>query len=345
MRGIIVVICLVAAGRIAAADDAIAKAQAAVDDSDFDTAKSVLGDALASGKYGPDELVDLYRLSGIVAASFGDAAAATDAFEHLIALSPKASLPPGTSPKIAKPFKAAVDYYKKREPIRAKAETSEHPATITLVIASDPLHMIEKARATFRGSGRSEKTLEATGTGRIAIELPRARRLDIVLAGLDAHGNRVVELGSTDVPIVIVDESAPAEVEPVKKPPPGEVETRVVPAARRPIVLRWQTWGVATVTFAVAGAVFGIATIADITTLNRLNAQSVDHSFAEAQAAESNARRDLILAQSFGIAAGAFAVGTIILKVTTPRARIERVPHVTALPLHRGGGLALGGHF
>ena len=343
MRGLVVVVCVVAAARTAAADDAIAKAQTAVDDSDFDTAKTVIADALASGQYGPEELADLYRLSGIVDASFGDAKAATEAFEHLLALSPKAALPPGTSPKIAKPFKAAQDFFKKREPIHAKAETTEHPATVALVIASDPLHMIAKARATFRGSGKAEQTLEATGTDRIAIELPRARRLDIRLAALDEHGNRVVELGSADVPIVIVDDTAPVEAEPVKPPP--KVETRVVPAARRPVVLRWQAWGAATVVFVGAATAFGIATKSDLDTLNHLNAQSVDHQFPEAQAAESRARRDLIATQVFAIGAGALAVGTIILKLTTPHARTERVPSVTAVPLPRGGALAIGGRF
>ena len=85
--------------------------------------------------------------------------------------------------------------------------------------------------------------------------------------------------------------------------------------------------------------------MSDIATLNHLNATSVDHSFAEAQAAESTARRDLIVTQAFAIGAGALAIGTVILKLTTPRARIERVPHVTALPLHGGGALAIGGRF
>ncbi len=45
---------------------------------------------------------------------------ATTAFGRWLALDPKAALPPGTSPKITRPFTAAQDQAKGREPIKVK---------------------------------------------------------------------------------------------------------------------------------------------------------------------------------------------------------------------------------
>jgi hypothetical protein len=348
VRGALVMIILglapvAAADPAATAQSAIAKAQAALDASDYDAAKAALQDALASGANGPDDLAEIYRLSGIVAGALGDAKEATDAFERLLALSPKATLPVGTSPKIAKPFKAAQDFFKKHDPLRAKTETTEHPAQVALVVASDPLAMVARARVTFRANGRDEKTLEVAGKDRIAVELPRARRLDLRVAALDERGNRLVELGSVDVPIVIVDATAPAELE----PKPRVIEPKQVaapPPKPRPRWGSWRTWGIAAGASVVGAAAFGILTKQDIDRLNYLNAHSLDYAYSDEQAAESRARRDLVVTEVFAAAAGVFAIGTFVLYLTAPHTS-ERAPSVTAVPVRGGGAIAIGGSF
>jgi hypothetical protein len=345
-RGVIVavaVIVSVARARVAAADSAlITKAQTAVDASDYDTAKAALAEALTSGANGPEDLAQIYRLSGIVYGSLGDAKIATDAFERLLALSPKATLPAGTSPKIGKPFKAAQDFYKKHEPLRARVETSERPATATLVVASDPLAMIARARVTFRADGKPDERIEASGKDRIVIDLPRAHRLDLRVAAIDQHGNRVVELGSTDVPIVIVVSDVPIDVTPQPPTPPRKIAGP--PPKPRKWYARWRVWGTATVVAAAGAAGFGIATIVDIAQLNHLNANSVDHDFTEARKVESRARADFIVTQVFAGTAGALAIGTAILYLTSPRIA-ERAPSLGAMPVRGGGGIVMGGHF
>lgn len=345
-RGRLVACAIVAWTTVAHADDApLDRARAAVDASDYDTARGALAEALASGASGPVELAEIYRLTGIVSGAIGDAAAATDAFERWLALTPKAQLPAGTSPKIARPFKAAQAFFKTHDAIRAKVETGGHPATATLVVASDPLHMIARARVTFRATGKAERSAEGTrdGTDRIAVALPLARRLDLVVAALDEHGNRVVELGSTDVPIVLVDESAPVEVE-VKPPPPPRPRVVVRPRPPRRWYADWRVWGIAGVAFAGATTYFAIETKLDVDTLHRLDADSVNHTFAEAQHVEARARRDLVLAQVGLGTTAVLAAGAAVLFLTRPHASAERAA-VTAVPMRGGGAVVLEGRF
>ena len=88
---------------VAWADDPLAKARQAVAESDYVSARPVLVAALQAGGHGPDAVAEIYRLTGIVEAALGDARAATEAFTRLLALSPRAALPAGTSPKIKRP--------------------------------------------------------------------------------------------------------------------------------------------------------------------------------------------------------------------------------------------------
>src|SRR5262245_53331393 len=92
---------------VAHADDPLAQARKAVAESDYVSARPALSAALDRGGRGPEELIEIYRLTGIVEAALGDPRAATEAFTRLFALSPRAALPEGTSPKIRRPFDAA----------------------------------------------------------------------------------------------------------------------------------------------------------------------------------------------------------------------------------------------
>src|SRR6266545_4250268 len=84
--------CALAAG-VAHAESPLEKARQAIDDLDYAAAQSALAEALVSGSNGPAELVEIYKLTGTVAASLGDTKAATSAFQKLLALSPSANLP------------------------------------------------------------------------------------------------------------------------------------------------------------------------------------------------------------------------------------------------------------
>lgn len=327
--------------RIADADpDPLSAARAAVAESDYVAARPALTAALDGGGRGPEELAEIYRLTGVVAAALGDARAATDAFTRLLALQPKASLPAGTSPKIKRPFDAAAKYAQGHPALELKIETRSAPPAITLVVVSDPLHLVARARVAFRVDGGAERSKDAPASERTELGLPAGRRIDARVAALDAHGNRVFEIGSTDVPIVIVGEApAPAPVV-VAKPAPRRV---VVTAGRVPMYRRW--WPYAAVGVAVGGVAgyFGYAAKTDADELDRINADSTHHPRSEAQAVEDRARRNVRITNVALIGAGAFAVTAGVMYLLAPRDHVET--RVSAVPIPGGGAVVLGGKF
>lgn len=363
-RGVQHVLRLVALAAVAASfaaksayADALADARRAVDGSDYLTAKPLLDEALESGAAGPADLAEIYRLTGIVEGALGNESQAEAAFLRWLSLDPRGSLPPGTSPKITRPFDAAAERAKKKGPIAAKAETADNPPAVTLVVVSDPVKLIAGAKVYFSVDRKPEQSLAADGTGRVKLELERGKRLDLRLHAVDKYGNRVVELGSRDVPIVI---TSSGEVKPdipvVREAPPKEP-----PPSPRPWYLGPWTWGSATVVAAGVGGYFGYRTHADLSDLDHLNANSLAHPWSEAQALEERANRDLLVTQIAIGAAGVFAIGTVILYLTRPEpaAREERsgttaatrrragarTTTIAPVPMQGGGAVVLGGLF
>ena len=94
LRGLLLALLLMEG--VAWAEDPLAQARKAVAESDYVSARSELAAALEAGDRSPEEIAEIHRLSGIVYAALGDAKVATEAFTRLLALSPKAELPPGT---------------------------------------------------------------------------------------------------------------------------------------------------------------------------------------------------------------------------------------------------------
>jgi hypothetical protein len=323
----------------AAAEPPLDRAKAAVEASDYLAAKTALAEALAAGSSSPDQLAEIYRLTGIVAGALGETTAAVDAFTRCLALAPKAELPPGTSPKIAKPFATAQAYFKTHEPLKIKTETTADPPAVTVIVVSDPLAMIARVEATVIVDGKPEQKLERPGSARTTIELPAGKRLDLRIAALDAKGNHVAELGSTDVPIVIVGPSAGGV-----KPDPVAVTKPAAPVKQRPLYLRWWLWGSVTIAVAGAGVYFGIDAVRTKNDLDALTADSINHTFAEAKSVESHARRSVLLANiAFGTAGG-LAIVTTILYLTRPHPRAQE-HRVTVTPVRGGGAVVFGGVF
>jgi tetratricopeptide (TPR) repeat protein len=333
------VVAVLPAEGIAWADDPLAQARKAVAESDYVAARPALAAALDAGDHSPEEVAEIYRLSGIVQAALGDAKAATEAFTRLLALSPKAALPAGTSPKLKRPFDAAGRYFKTHAPLEVKVETVATPPTITLVVVSDPLDMIAKAHVVFAIDGGAERTKDAVASERTDVTLPAGRRIDARVAALDAHGNRLAEVGSKDVPIVIISD-APPVVAPAPVPRPTRV---VVHAAPRPYYLQWWAHAAVGGVFGVAAVYFAWSTLSDANELERLNADSALHQFAEAQAVEDRGHRHALFTNIGLGAAGAFGIAAGILYLTRPRDHMET--RITAAPAPGGGAIVLGGTF
>jgi hypothetical protein len=329
-------------GATAHADSDTDKAKAAVEASDYMAARTALEAALATGANGPEQLAEIYRLSGVVAGALGDAKKSTEAFERCLALAPKTTLPAGTSPKIVKPFTAAQKSAK--EPLKIKADTSSSPPSVTIVVASDPLSMIARVRVLVVVDKKPEQKIEKPASERTTIALPAGKRLDLRIAALDDKGNRLAEVGTTDVPLVIVGPGGDKDPDLVaKKPPTGEpLKPPPPPPSPRPFVLRWYTWAGASVVFLGAGAYFGYSALQAKHDLDDLNATSPNHTFDQAQAVEQRARNRVLFTNIALATGGVFAIGAGILYLTTPKATERRV---AVTPVPGGAAVVMGGQF
>ena len=325
--------------------DALVDARKAVEASDYPTAKTSLDAALKAGDAGPAELAEIYKLSGIVEGALGNSHGATTAFAKWISLDPKASLPAGTSPKFMRPFDAAASQAKKRGAIEAKAETEDDPPAVILVIVNDPHKLIVGAKAYFRVDKRPEQVLAADGEGRIKVELETGKRLDVRLQGVDEFGNRVVELGSKDVPLVITSSGKNKQLTDPNANAGKPATKPAEPPTPRAWYAQWWVWGIATAVTTGVGGFFAWRTREDVQELHSLNANSYVHPWADAQAVESRARRDLLITNISAGVAGAFAIGTLLLYLTRPTEATETEPRAAVTPIPGGGAVVLGGQF
>ena len=322
--------------------DALGDARKAVGGSDYLSARPALEKALTAGKAGPADLAEIYKLTGIVEAALGNAGPSEQAFAKWLALEPKGSLPDGTSPKITRPFSAAQEQAKKAGPLSAKAETSDDPPSVTLVIANDPQKMIVGAKVYYVTDRKSEQTLEADGKDKITIDLDIGKRIDLRLHAVDQYGNRVVELGSKDVPIVITSSGKEKKIDPADRD--LLVRKKREPEKPRPWFLKWWVWGTATVVTTGVGGYFAWRTYDDVQRIEYLNAISLAYHWYDEQAVERSARRTLLVTNIAAGTAGAFAIGTILLFLTRPTSS-ETELRATVTPTRGGGAVVLGGQF
>jgi predicted RNA-binding Zn ribbon-like protein len=315
---------------VAWADDPLAVARKAVAESDYVAARPALIAALDAGGRGRDDLLEIYRLTGIVEAALGDVRAATEAFTHLLALSPTAALPAGTSPKITRPFDAAAQYVASHGALDVKAELRAGAPVVMLVVASDPLNMVATARVVSTVDGGPERSADiAVASERTDIALSAGQRIRARVAALDVHGNRLVEIAVVREPVT-AQVQAPART------------ARVVRAEPRPVYLRWWPYAAAGVAVLGAAGYFGLAARSETDDLQRIIADSAHHTYGDARAVEDRARRDVLFANiGFGVA-GALAITAGVLYLTAPGDRVETL---SVAPAPGGGQLVLGGTF
>jgi hypothetical protein len=340
----IAVFALVATATTAFADPALDRARTAFGTSDYMAAQTALADALAAGDNSKDELVDIYKLGATIAAGLGSGSAATEAFERMLALAPDTTLPMGTSPKITRPFAAAQAFFKTTQPLAIKVDTASSPPALTVHVVSDPLHMIASARVIARVDGHVERTLDrvASDGADIAFALPVGRRIEVRAIARDSHGNRLAEVGTADVPLVIIGpESAPVTAVAVVAPPrPLAVEHH------RSVALAWWLWGAAAVVAAGGG---GAAVVGVYNARAELQRDALaGRSEAVAQPVESRGSRDAVLANVAFAGAGALAVTSAILFATRHGGRgreDDRRAHLAPATAPGGPAVVLEGRF
>jgi hypothetical protein len=322
LRGVVLVLILLLLEGAARGDDCLTAARQAVSVSDYTGAQTALAAARGSGACDPAQSAELYKLSGIVEAALGNSGAATEAFKRLLALSPGATLPPGTSPKIKRPFDAAASAAP--PPLALAIEAAGKPGAFMLLV-SDPVRLVDKVRVRFAIDGRAEDTRDVAAAPRIEIALPAGTRTEIRLVALDAKGNRLVERG----PLVVMRESSPVVVQQQPLSPPR-------PAPRRPIYLRWWPYAGATALSGGATAYFGWSA--------RSAARDLDSAADDLEAAPIKARGERATRfTNIGLGVtGACAIATGVMFLLRPRGTETRM---AAVPVPGGGALVVGGNF
>lgn len=313
---------------VAAADDPLAQARKAVAESDYAAALPALGAALDTGGRGHDELAEIYQLTGVVQAALGDTRAATDAFIHLLVLSPAAALPDGTSPKIRRPFDEAARYVASHGTLQIKFEGPEPTGRVAVVVASDPLDMAATVRVVSQTRGRQDLEVRSERIEVATLDGTSIRDANVTV--LDVHGNALAG-------VVYQRDLRP------RTPYEPPRSTIVVHARPRPVYLRWWPYAAAGVAAVGVAGYFGLAARSATDDLQAIIADSPHHTYGEARAVEDRARRDVLITNLGLGAAGALAIAAGALYLFAPRDHTEILSGVAPLP--GGGQLVVGGKF
>lgn len=289
-----------------AAGPALDRARAALDDLRYEDAAAALDEALREGGNSPEATAEIYQLMGEVAASRGDRARAVDAFDHLLALAPGATLREGVSPKLTEPFDAARARAGERAPLGLRCAVAA--GSVEVEVAADPLGM---AAAAYQSGGGSVETAELDGAAALIVV---ADTVVVEYVGLlDEHGNRLVAVAAVECEQELI-------------APSRRGARRAEPRAGRSVVGHWALWGGVAVGFAAAGAYFGLDARAKVDELERLVADSAAHDFGEARAVEDDARRSALYANIGFASAGVAAVVAGVLLYRDRHRDRERAP-------------------
>lgn len=289
-RSFLVLALVVAFGAPASANPHLDRAKELEEGLEYAAALDELREAVVYGGNTRQELLEIYWLTGEVAGGLGDEDTAYNAFRRLVAIDGTYELPAGTSPKIAVPYRRAVDSLASGELIRVS--TSFRDGTIEIVVVSDPIGMVAGARALFEAGGVPTDSY-ADGASLVRIGLP-AGATQISVEIVDKHDNVLVvshpDTGESQRPY-----------QPTPMPLPASPST--------PIYARWWLWGGVSAGSAAIGVAFGLATNAAQDDLADAKANSETVRYDEIESIVSRGRRNALITNiSFGVAGVAAAV-------------------------------------
>ncbi len=338
-----VLVSTVAADAAAQSDQAslLDKARTELGELRYDDALATADKALAAGTSGPAATAQIYLLLGEVQASLGQRGDAERAFQRALAIDPDLQLRRGVSPKIARPFRRARRARRGDRSLElAHRIVAIDPPTVAVLVQSDPLGMVVGARVVYwpeRGPGRS---VSGRGKVRIDLVLPRSA-VRFTVAGVDQHGNRVVELGSEQRPLPLDDtgrpaaegavaaapatssDSAPAaegaggaaeaSPEPAPEPAPTRSVEQDSESAGTPFYASWILWGGVAVGLGAAGTWAGLSAQSSVDELDEIRASEYEFEFSKAKEVADRAEQRSLIANICFVTAGASAVASAIL--------------------------------
>jgi hypothetical protein len=315
------------ADTIAAADRAASEdldaAEQALHDLRYEQAVLLLERAHRSGQNGPRALARLYRLHGELAATLGDTAGARRAFAQWLAIEPRASLAAGTSPKITATFAAAAAQLDGAS-LDVGFVLVDGGAAVALEVRSDPLAMIAGARCFY--PGRAEVGRVAAGVARVTLALPGTGPVQVVVAALDVHGNRLVEHELT------LERGRAANDPPVRAARPPTAAPTATPRVATPAPAPAAGWrfhrgwalGSAAVVLGAVGGGFAVRAARAQDELDDLNRGSAEHDFREAEEVAARLRTSAIVANAGLALAGGCALAAVLLWPEAPPEHLAR---------------------
>lgn len=332
-------LCGVAGAPDAAAQDdqagLLEKARTELGELRYDDALATAGKALKAGTSGPAATAQIYLVLGEVQASLGQRSDAERAFQLALAIDPELQLRKGVSPKIARPFRRARRARRGDRSLElAHRIVAFDPPTVAVLVQSDPLAMVVGARVMYWPERGPARSVSGKGKVRIDLVLPRtATRFTV--AGVDQHGNRVVELGSEQKPLPLeLDggrpaaegaaaaapatsaEEAPDSSEGAPAPAPDIAPTQAVDQdsdSGTPIYASWLLWGGVAVGLGAAGTWAGLSARSAIDELDEIRASEYEVEFSRAKKVADRAEQRSLIANICFATAGASAIASAIL--------------------------------
>lgn len=311
------------------------RARKQIDELQYDLARQSLNAALQGGQASVDELVELHRLTGEVAATLGDAVAAQAAFERALSIRPSTTLPEGVSPKIAEPFEAARRKLGDHR-LTATATLDVKGGKLHVVIRDDPSALVGGARGYLIAADGSEQKIAAKGTGKLELDAPTTPGMHARVELIDAAGNLLAEIDA--------DSSGGT--------PTGQsgfiAASEDDGGGARPIYTKWWLWASVGGVAAATGLAFGLAAKNVEDDLASLNAQVRDApysaDYAEAKALEDKAKSRALGANILFGVAGACAIAAVVLAFTGDGGESTSAPKTTAgvAPTEGGATFAVG---
>ncbi len=303
------VVVLAPEGAVAGTGALISQAEEELDRLEFEQARKTVARARHLGDGTPRQIAEIYRLSGIIAGSYGNPDAAKAHFARWLALDPDASLDPGVSPRISEPFAEAQDAMREREPLRVEGLGLEDDRAVALVVQADPLGMVAGAMARFETPSGERRRVRRSGESPYVLPLPQGLSNVVTVVALDRHGNHLAELSWRP------EQPAPAdEADSAPDTPPVKDEQ----TSRRPFYAQWYLWGGVASGLAASGAYFGLRAQSDGRAHRALIDGGADPDGDEAQALGSQRRRHVRLGTAAGVGAAAAASAALVLIVTRP---------------------------
>jgi hypothetical protein len=332
---------LVLYAAVAHAQDASA-AQTALAAGELDSAVRLARAAVASGGATPRELVPLQLVLARAHALLGHEEEARTAFTWLLALEPGFRLESSAPDAVRSPYLEARGVFASHAaPLRTEVVLAEQPAALTIHV-DDPAQLAARVRLRARLPGSAQFVEYVKLPERVQrIELPgleRASSVEVSVALLDEHGNRIHEQASDAAPLtLVVRPPAPERPQPQQA---ASATVRAVPDRSRAFYIGGGS------TLAVAAGALAWAVVAHLERerlAERWNAGDCDGAGTTRAAVCADehtqlARTERLASALYGVGGTALVTGLVLLTLA-PRKRASEA-HVARHELGCGAGPA-----